>query len=157
LIKLGWLASPNNIYKPQNLVLFVDSLLTYGSNYGDLADKQKIYEPYNHRCNRLSGIRDLTQIHHVLKQGKDEIKGLPCQNNEDCVKQLILACLHSLSHFFDGLKKLMKKYESKYNFGPEQIGHLIPLTVGHRDRPKEREKKYIETIMAMSGIIPRRD
>jgi hypothetical protein len=29
--------------------------------------------------------------------------------------------------------------------------------VGHRDRPKEREKKYIETIMQLSGIIARKD
>jgi hypothetical protein len=50
----------------------------------------------------------------------------------------------------------MKKYETQFNFGPEQLGHLIPLTVGHRDKPKEREKKYIETVMQHSGFLAAR-
>lgn len=92
-----------------------------------------------------------------MKTAKDEIKGLQFKNDEESLKQVILACMHNVSHFFDGLKKLMRKYETKYNFGPEQVGHLIPLTVGHRDRPKEREKKYIETIMSIGGILPPRN
>jgi len=33
LIKLGWACQPNNIYEPSRLVLYVDNLLTYGTNY----------------------------------------------------------------------------------------------------------------------------
>lgn len=30
------------------------------------------------------------------------------------------------------------------------MGHLIPLTVGHRDRPTPKETRYIETLMELS-------
>lgn len=33
IIKLGWACQPNNIYDPSRLVLYVDNLLTYGSQY----------------------------------------------------------------------------------------------------------------------------
>lgn len=31
------------------------------------------------------------------------------------------------------------KSEVKFNFDTKNLGHLIPLTVGHRDRPNEVE------------------
>ena len=55
--------------------------------------------------------------------------------------------------FFENLKKQLKKSELQLNFGPEQIGHLIPLTVGHRDRPTEKEVRYMKTVMGLSGFL----
>lgn len=73
-------------------------------------------------------------------------------SNDDPLKQMIMACIMSLSTFFEGLKKLLKKYEVKYNFGPESLGHLIPLSVGHRDQPKDKEIRYIKNVMALSDF-----
>ena len=76
LIKLGWVCCPNNVYKPQNLSLFVDNLFTYGSGYCELVEKPSIYEPFRHKNQRLHGIKELSLILLTLKTAKDEIKGL---------------------------------------------------------------------------------
>lgn len=71
LIKLGWACQPNNIYEPSRLVLYVDNLLTYGTNYNiEHADTSKIFDL---RTKRLEGIKDLAIISKVLTQAKDEI------------------------------------------------------------------------------------
>lgn len=35
VMKLGWLMNPNNPYSVEKLVLFIDCLFTYGSDYID--------------------------------------------------------------------------------------------------------------------------
>lgn len=47
----------------------------------------------------------------------------------------------------------MKKSEAKFNFDEKQLGHLVPLTVGHRDNPTGREIRYLETIFKSSGFL----
>ena len=75
-------------------------------------------------------MRELVVISKMLKQAKDEINLIPLSGS---LKQLIMAIILSLITFFEQLKKLMKKVEVKHNFSPQTLGHLIPLTVGHRD------------------------
>jgi len=41
----------------------------------------------------------------------------------------------------------MKKSETFINFNPKDVGHLVPLTTGHTDRPTEQEAKYIRTLI----------
>jgi hypothetical protein len=38
------------------------------------------------------------------------------------------------------------------NFGPLDVGHLIPLSVGHKDKPTEIETIYIRQVMALSDF-----
>lgn len=66
----------------------------------------------------------------MLKQAKDEINLIPFSGS---LKQLIMAIILSLITFFEQLKKLLKKVEVKHNFSAQTLGHLVPLTVGHRD------------------------
>ena len=68
------------------------------------------------------------------------------------MKQIILACLQIVQKFFENLKKQLKKSEFYINFGEEDVGHLIPLTVGHTDRPTEDEAKYIRTVIKHSNF-----
>jgi len=63
-------------------------------------------------------MRELCFIIKQLKSSKDQINSLACKNDDEPLKQIIIACIMSLSTFFEGLKKLMKKYEVKHNFGP---------------------------------------
>ena len=89
----------------------------------------------------------------MLQKSKDEIKGIQCKSDEDSLRQLIIACMSISIKFFENLKKQLKKSELQLNFGSEQIGHLIPLTVGHRDRPTEKEVRYMKTVMGLSGFL----
>ena len=53
--------------------------------------------------------------------------------------------------------ELMKESERVNNLGPETVGHLIPLSIGHTDRPTEYESKYINNILTkceFTGIPP---
>jgi len=93
----------------------------------------------------------------ILQKAKDEIKGIQCNSDEDSLRQLIIACFSISIKFFENLKKQLKKSELHLNFGPESIGHLIPLTVGHRDRPTEREERYIKTVMGLSDFMHKDD
>lgn len=48
---------------------------------------------------------------------------------------------------------MAKKVAISAKIGPEHVGHLIPLTVGHRDPPREdREVPYIEAIFRLSNF-----
>jgi len=38
------------------------------------------------------------------------------------------------------------------NFGPLDVGHLIPLSVGHKDKPTDPEINYIHKIIKISGF-----
>jgi hypothetical protein len=49
--------------------------------------------------------------------------------------------------FFEGLKKQLKKAETLINFDSRDVGHLIPLTVGHENKPTELEICYIKRVM----------
>lgn len=153
LIKLGWLCQPNNPYNGDGLSLFVDNMFTYGTNYIGIGDTYTVYE---HRKQRLAALSDLALTIKVLQKSKDEIKGIQCNSDEDSLRQLMIACLSISIKFFENLKKQLRKSELHLNFGPEQIGHLVPLTVGHRDRPTDRELRYIKTVMAL-GDFARRD
>ena len=52
--------------------------------------------------------------------------------------------------FFETLKKQLKKSESQINFEDKDVGHLIPLTVGHKNKPNEIEAQYIRSIINLS-------
>lgn len=55
--------------------------------------------------------------------------------------------------FIDNLKYHARKICIGEKIGPEHVGHLIPLTVGHRDAPREdREVPYIEAILRQSNF-----
>jgi len=91
----------------------------------------------------------------VLQQALEEIKDCA-----DCdLKQLVIACLTLIIKFFVALKDTLKKVilKHKSNFTPDQIGHLVPLTVGHRDRPTEKEMHYIRLVMKQSNFFPQED
>ena len=87
----------------------------------------------------------------VLKQSRDEIKAELINTKQDGPQQLILVAMSIVIKFFENLKKFMKKAEN-LNLGPAQLGHLIPLTVGHRDRPTDREDKYIKSVMKLANF-----
>ena len=46
----------------------------------------------------------------------------------------------------------MKKSEIHINFGPLDVGHLIPLSVGHKDKPTDSEINYIHKMIKISGF-----
>ena len=50
------------------------------------------------------------------------------------------------------MKKQLKKAEDQINFGPQDVGHLVPMTVGHKNRPTEEEEEYIKTVIAQSDF-----
>ena len=105
LTKLGWACLPNNNYNHDNMSLFVDNLLTYGTNYIGIQDTYKAFE---HRQQRLTALSELTIVIKTLGKIKDEIKDVQINSNEDDLRQLITACFNLAIKFFDNLKRLMK-------------------------------------------------
>jgi len=63
-----------------------------------------------------------------------------------------MACISVALKFFETLKKQMKKMETLNDFGIKEVGHLIPVTVGHRDAPHEWEMNHIKVIMKESNF-----
>lgn len=157
VIPLGWLISPNCKYDPMHLSLFVDNLFCYGSEYE--IKVSRVATVMGHRERRMRGITRIAQIVRVLQTGKDEIKSLQCKTEEDPLKQLVLACLTTALKFFESLKKHLKKAEVQVNFDERDVGHLVPLTVGHRDKPTDVEAKYIRTVIRSSEFryVPEHD
>ena len=151
IIKLGHICHPNRQSRPEHLSLFVDGLFTYGSRYV-LRDP---YTIYSHRKQRLKGIKEIAIIQKQLEKCKDDIKNLTIseQDEEGNLHQLVAACLTNLHRFFDNLKKLLKKSEQRCQFDETTLGHLVPLTVGHRDRPTETEVRYLKTVIRRSGFL----
>ena len=66
LLKLGWLSNPNSTYCSENLELFLDNMLAYGSGYIPLpkASQQKIYD---HQENRLTGFRKICEVIYTIE------------------------------------------------------------------------------------------
>lgn len=83
----------------------------------------------------------------VIRQAKDEIK------EEGPLSNMVLACLNTTLSFFDLVIKQMKKNERTHSLSDSELGHLVPLTVGHRDRPNENELRYIRKLMIVSGFL----
>lgn len=52
--------------------------------------------------------------------------------------------------FFDKLKRNLKRAEKSINFSAEDVGHVIRLSVGHRNKPTELEINYINTVLRSS-------
>ena len=52
--------------------------------------------------------------------------------------------------FFEGVKKQLKKSEVLINFDARDVGHLIPISTGHENKPTEAEVTYIKTVMKLS-------
>ena len=70
----------------------------------------------------------------------------------DSLRWLIVATLSILIKFFEQLKKQLKKSEIHINFGPLDVGHLIPISVGHKDKPTDSEINYIHKMIKISGF-----
>ena len=92
-------------------------------------------------------MKNVAQTIKVLISCKDEIKTIQCKSEEDSLKQLITACLSIVLKFFELLKKQLKKSEVQINFEPREIGHLVPLSIGHKNKPTESETQYIRTVL----------
>jgi hypothetical protein len=52
------------------------------------------------------------------------------------------------------LEEVRKVLRSTKIFSPSEVGHLIPLRVGHRDQPTSDEVEHINTILAQSSFLP---
>lgn len=65
---------------------------------------------------------------------------------------MVTACISITLKFFETLKKQLKKAEYQINFGAKDVGHLIPLTVGHKMKPTDEEAMYIRTVMRSSDF-----
>lgn len=151
IIKLGHICHPNRVGKPEHLSLFLDSLFTYGSRYITIRDP---YTIYSHQKQRLKGIKDVAIVQKQLEKCKDDIKNLNISGDEEVsLHSMAAACLTNLLRFFDNLKRLLKKSEQRCQFDDKEVGHLVPLTVGHRDRPTETEVRYLKTVIRQSGFI----
>lgn len=50
------------------------------------------------------------------------------------------------------MKRHLKRSEKSVNFSAEDIGHVIRLTVGHRNKPTETEINYINTVLRTSDF-----
>lgn len=152
IIKLGHICHPNRLGRPEYLSLFLDGLFTYGSRYITIRDP---YTMYSHQKQRLKGIRDIVIIQKQLEKSKDDIKNLNITGHEEEVNlhSMVAACFTNLHRFLDNLKKLLKKSEQRCQFDEKSVGHLVPLTVGHRDRPTDTEVRYLKTVMKHSGFI----
>ena len=148
VMRLGWIINANNLYKPEHLMLFVDNLFTYGSDYID--QPKFVTTTLKHRDQRLKSIKAVAEIIKTLHAGKEEIKNTQCKRPNDSLRWLIIACLSMLIKFFENLKKQLKKSEIAINFGPRQVGHLIPLSTGHRNKPTDPEINYIHHVIKLS-------
>ena len=69
--------------------------------------------------------------------------------HEDC-KYLINGCLSIITKFFENAKKIAREFEI---MDPTSLGHLVPITVGHRDKPNEKEMVHIKLLLDNSGFI----
>mmetsp|Transcript_41230 Transcript_41230/g.62733 ORF Transcript_41230/g.62733 Transcript_41230/m.62733 type:complete len:128 (+) Transcript_41230:2141-2524(+) len=63
IIKLGEACHPTNIHNSDNLKLFVDCLVAYGTNYINIMNLEKVYE---HRQQRIVAIMKLHEIVKIL-------------------------------------------------------------------------------------------
>ena len=70
----------------------------------------------------------------------------------DSLRWLIVATISILIKFFEQIKKQLKKSEFHINFGPIDVGHLIPLSVGHKNKPTDPEINYIHRMIQHSGF-----
>lgn len=62
-------------------------------------------------------------------------------------------CLQITQKFIDNLKYLAQKTLNNRTIRPEHVGHLVPLTVGHRDPPREdKEVPYIDAVIGLSSF-----
>jgi hypothetical protein len=77
---------------------------------------------------------------------------MSCKRPNDSLRWLIVATLSILIKFFEQLKKQLKKSEMHINFGVKDVGHLIPLSVGHKDKPTDSEINYIHKMIKISGF-----
>lgn len=140
--------NPNTRHNPEKLSLFIDSLFCYGQDYGDL--NQYGHEVIKHRAQRLKAIGNITILLKVIYACKDEIKHLNCHKEDDSLKMLVQTSVNIVYKFFESLKKNLKRAEEHINFGSLDVGHLIPLNVGHLEKPSEEESKYIQFVMDAS-------
>lgn len=63
---MGWVCSPNNLYKIENFELFIDNLFAYGCGYGPLTDGIP-QEPYQPQKKRLDAIEAVATILRVIR------------------------------------------------------------------------------------------
>jgi hypothetical protein len=136
------LANPNSIYNEENLALFIDSLITYGGGY---INRIQVYRVFRHRERRLHA---LSEICFAIKMTDNSVKEIEMlwSNQEELLK-IILESLKVVHHFLTSLKQIVTELEIQNNIGVDQLGHLVPLTVGHRDKPTEKEVKYIKKVI----------
>ena len=149
VLNLGQVCNPNKTPNSSNLSLLLDNLFTFGSEY---MDDHSPFVAMEHRKQRLKSIKQVIQIIKTLNKSKYEIKCLQCRTREDSLKQLSIACLSIVLKFFEGLKKQLKKSESLIKFNAIDVGHLIPLTIGHKNKPTDSEIAYTKTIMKLSDF-----
>lgn len=123
--------------------MFVDNLFTYGTGCLERQSSYKIDPPQQMR---LEAYRSLLCVVKFLQEAKNSVKSVACRHEEDDLKQLVLASLSILHEFFDKLKRQLKRAEKLVNFDPDDIGHIVALTVGHRSKPTEPEVAYISTV-----------
>lgn len=156
IMKLGNICHANSSSKPDHLTLFLDNMFTYGSRYITIRDPETIY---SHQKQRLKGLKDIVVLMKQMEKCKDDIKNLniASPDEEITLNSLTIASLTILIKFFDNVKKLLKKSEQCCQFDEKALGHLVPLTVGHRDRPTETEVRYIKTVMKHSGFVHHSD
>ena len=105
----------------------------------------------------MNAIRELNIVSTQIQRSREDVKNVEIRNfvqpNEIDLQQLIVTCLEMTQKFIDNLKYLAKKTSISAKIGPEHIGHLIPLTVGHRDPPREdKEVPYIEAIFRLGNF-----
>ena len=100
-------------------------------------------------------MRDLVLLQKQIEKSKEDIKNLNISGlyEEVRIHSLVQACFTIILKFLDNVKKLLRKSETKTQFDETTIGHLVPLTVGHRDRPTEQEVRYIKTVVRHSGFF----
>lgn len=65
---MGWVCSPNSLYKIENFELFIDNLFAYGCGYSSLTDANGIpTEPYEPIKKRLAAISEVAAILRVIR------------------------------------------------------------------------------------------
>ena len=65
---MGWVCSPNSLYKIDNFELFIDNLFAYGCGYSPLTDANGVpSEPYEPRKQRLAAIAEVATILRVIR------------------------------------------------------------------------------------------
>lgn len=66
------------------------------------------------------------------------------------LKRIIDFTLNLCHEFFENIAELLKESERVNKFDDNTLGHLVPLTAGHIERPSEFESRYFETILYKS-------